>query len=81
MRRGESLTFLPTTTGFDLALMEDREPSPMPPWFIFGYRLDSAHEVVDIHDRMREAGIVIVKPMYETSRWFRSAAPIRMATR
>jgi hypothetical protein len=60
----ESLTFLADADGFDLALMDDREPIPMPSWFHFGYRLNSAREVVDLHDRMGEVGIPIVKPLY-----------------
>ena len=64
MHRGESLTFLGDESGFDLALMDDREPGRMPAWFHFGYRLDSAQEVVDIHDRMSDSGVAIVKPLY-----------------
>ena len=77
MRRGESLTFLADEDGFELALMDDREPIPMPSWFHFGYRLNSAREVVDLHDRMREAGVGIVKPMYrdESLVSFRCADP------
>ena len=77
MRRGESLTFLADEDGFDLALMDDREPNPMPSWFHFGYRLNSAPEVVDLHDRMRDSGIVIVKPLYrdESLVSFRCADP------
>ncbi len=65
VRRGECLTFMSDDDGFDLALMDDRVPSPMPPWFHFGYRLQSAQEVVDIHNRMSDSGIAILKALYE----------------
>ena len=65
MHRGESLTFIADERGFDLALMDDRDPMRMPAWFHFGYRLDSAWEVIATHDRMRESGIAIVKPLYK----------------
>jgi len=64
-RRGESLTFLTDDDGFDLALMDDPDPNRMPAWFHFGYRLNSAREVVGLHDRMRDSGVVILKPLYE----------------
>ncbi len=64
MRRGDSLTFLSDGDGFDLALMDDREPDRMPPWFHFGCRLNSAQEVVNVHDRMSDSGVVILKPLY-----------------
>jgi catechol 2,3-dioxygenase-like lactoylglutathione lyase family enzyme len=41
-RRGECLTFLTDGGGFDLALMEDATPTPMPAWFHFGFRLEGA---------------------------------------
>ena len=77
MSRGASLTFLSDEEGFDLALMDDREPIRMPPWFHFGYRLTSAQEVVDVHDRMSNSGVVIVKPLYrdESLVSFRCADP------
>jgi catechol-2,3-dioxygenase len=65
LRRGECLTFLSDEDGFDLALMDDREPSRMPPWFHFGCRLNSAREIVDIHNRMSDSGVVILKALYE----------------
>ena len=48
-RRGECLTFMTDKDGFDLALMDDAEPSPMPPWFHFGYRLQSPDAVLELH--------------------------------
>jgi catechol-2,3-dioxygenase len=75
--RGESLTFLADQDGFDLALMDDREPPRMPPWFHFGYRLNSPREVADLHDRMSDSGIAIVKALYrdESLVSFRCADP------
>jgi catechol-2,3-dioxygenase len=64
-RRGPSLTFLSDGDGFDLALMDDRTPHPMPGWFHFGFRLTSPREVVDFHRRMSESGVAIVKALHE----------------
>ena len=77
VRAGERLTFLADDHGFDLALMEDREPSRMPAWFHFGYRLNAAREVVDLHRRMSDSGVAIVKPLYEDQELvsFRCADP------
>lgn len=76
-RRGECLTFMSDEHGFDLALMDDRSPPSMPPWFHFGYRLKSAKEVVDLHDRMSAAGIAILKALCEDPSFasFRCADP------
>lgn len=75
--RGQSITFLGDDDGFDLALMDDRDPARMPPWFHFGYRLNSPREVADLHDRMSESSIPIVKPLYtdESLVSFRCADP------
>jgi catechol-2,3-dioxygenase len=64
-RRGERLTFMTDEVGFDLALMDDQTPSPMPAWFHFGFRLPSGQRVIDLHKRMGESGINILKPLYE----------------
>ena len=76
-RHGECLIFLDDGKGFDLALMEDPAPLALPPWFHFGFRLDSNRAVADLHDRMSRAGIAIVKPPYqdETFSSFRCADP------
>jgi catechol-2,3-dioxygenase len=80
-RRGECLTFMTDAAGFDLALMDDQAPSPMPPWFHFGFRVPSAQDVVGLHNRMREAGISIVKALYQDHSLvsFRCADPDRYA--
>ena len=50
--------------GMELALMDDAEPSPMPPWFHFGYRLQSPDAVLELHRRMSESGVILRKPLY-----------------
>ena len=76
-RKGEHLTFLTDEGGFDLALMADEAPSGMPAWFHFGFRLGSAGEVTELHDRMARAGVRIAKPLYadETLVSYRCADP------
>jgi catechol-2,3-dioxygenase len=64
-RRGKCLTFMLDGAGFALALMADQAPAPMPPWFHFGFRLPSAAEVIDLHQRMGESGIKILKALYQ----------------
>src|SRR5208337_2173078 len=64
-RRGEALTFMTGGDGFDLALMDDEAPSPMPAWFHFGYRLGTAEAVVGLYRRMSQSGVTIRKPLYE----------------
>jgi catechol 2,3-dioxygenase-like lactoylglutathione lyase family enzyme len=78
LRHGESLTFLSDEDGFDLALMDDQDPIRMPPWFHFGCRMKSAREVIDIHDRMSDSGVVILKPLYEDDAGF---VPLRRSGR
>jgi catechol-2,3-dioxygenase len=76
-RRGECLTFMTDQDGFDLALMDDVEPGPMPAWLHFGFRLPSPQAVVDLHGRMSDAGVTIRKPLYQDSSLvsFRCADP------
>jgi len=78
-RRGERLTFMTDAAGFELALMDDRAPAAMPSWFHFGFKLPSAQQVTDLHDRMRASGIVILKPLYQDESLvsFRCADPDR----
>ena len=64
-RRLGSLTFLTDEDRFELALMDDAAPSPMPAWFHLGFRLGTAEETVALHGRMREHGVPIVKPIYQ----------------
>ena len=62
-QRLDGLTFLNDGCGFDLALMDDASPAPMPAWFHFGFRLASADAVVSLHERMLAAGVRIAKPL------------------
>ena len=64
-RRRESLTFMTDDEGFDLALMDDDEPGPMPAWFHFGYRLATPQAVLDLHQRMSRVGVPIRKALVE----------------
>ena len=76
-RRGSSLTFMTDDAGFELALMEDRDPASMPSWFHFGYRLPSPQAVVDLHRRMSAAGVPVRKALFEDASLvsFRCADP------
>lgn len=64
-RRGASVTFMRDERGFDIALMEDAVPSPMPDWFHFGFGLPSAGAVAELHARMHEAGIAMRCPLHQ----------------
>lgn len=64
-RRFDALSFLTDTLGFELALMDDVSPAPMPPWFHFGFRLESGGAVIDLNERMANQGVRIVKPLYQ----------------
>jgi catechol 2,3-dioxygenase-like lactoylglutathione lyase family enzyme len=63
-REGCAITFLHGDRGFLFALMDDPAPAPLPPWFHFGVRLDSAAKVAAAHDAMAAAGVPIVKALY-----------------
>jgi len=65
VRRLEQLSFLEDRKDFLLALMDDAAPQPMPPWFHFGFRQDAAADVSALHNRLRGAGIEILKPLYQ----------------
>jgi catechol-2,3-dioxygenase len=64
-RRGEVLTFLQDEGGFELALMDDAAPQPLPAWFHFGFHLPAAHAVLTLHEQMAAAGIPIIRPLYQ----------------
>lgn len=76
-RHSEQLTFITDSSGFGLALMDDEAPQPLPSWFHFGFRLESASAVGDLHDRMSGSGVRIVKPLHHGERLtsFRCADP------
>jgi catechol-2,3-dioxygenase len=64
-RSFDSLTFLTDGAGFELALMADAAPQPMPPWFHFGFRLQSAAAVVALSEQMQGAGVALAKGIYQ----------------
>ena len=64
-RKGECLTFMTDGQGFDLALMDDPDPTPTPAWFHFGTKVGSAELVRETYQRMAGAGLKIRKPLYE----------------
>lgn len=64
-REGDDITFLTGTDDFLLALMDDSDPAPAPPWFHLGMRLPSAAAVRDLLARMQAANVPIAKPLYE----------------
>jgi hypothetical protein len=78
-RRGARLTFRTDDLGFDLALMEDDAPAPMPPWFHFGRKLASAGAVRALHVSMHVAGVGIAQPLDEDEAFasFRALDPDR----
>ena len=75
--KGEDITFMSGAREFLFALMEDPAPAPMPAWFHFGIRLDSAAEVCALLDAMNAASVPIVKPLFlsETLVSFRCSDP------
>jgi len=58
MRYGDIL-FLRNLSGFDLALVPDRKPTPFPGWFHFGFRLKDAHAVRRLQSRMSSEGVTV----------------------
>lgn len=62
-RRASEITFMTDEREFLFALMDDAAPAPMPPWFHFGIRLQTAAAVLALHERMVGSGIGIRKPV------------------
>lgn len=54
--------FLRDEGGLDLALAPAAEAEPMPPWFHFGFRLDSVEDVQTLHAEMSDSGVDIQQP-------------------
>ncbi len=75
--REEGFLIVRNPDGFDLALMEDAEPTPLPRWFHFGFRLPSREAVREMHDRMAAEGVSITRPVEDHGSWasFRCADP------
>lgn len=65
LREDEGIVFLAGSRAFLLALMEDADPAPPPPWFHFGVPLASAAAVRDLLARMEAAAVPIAKPLFE----------------
>ncbi len=55
--------------GFDLALMDDTDPQPMPKCFHFGYRLPAPSGVTDLFERMSASVGGILKPLLKDDSW------------
>ena len=52
-----------TGRNLELALAADPAAAPLPGWFHWGFKLDSASEVAELHDRLAAAGVEIVKAL------------------
>jgi catechol 2,3-dioxygenase-like lactoylglutathione lyase family enzyme len=75
--RDGHILFMRNDDGFDLALAEDENPAPFPAWFHFGFRLDNAQAVRDVHASMKRAGVNFVVGLNEEPHyvWFRAEDP------
>ena len=62
VRHGE-IVFLRDGAGMDLALAAAAKADPMPPWFHFGFRLDSPEAVEALHSAMAQDGVPIADPL------------------
>ena len=71
------ILFMRDDAGLDLALAPSAEPDILPPWFHFGFRLDTAAEVEALHARMAAEGVAIRHPLEAEPDfvWFRCADP------
>ncbi len=76
-RQLEDISFMTDQRDFLLALMDDAAPAAMPSWFHFGFRLDTASKVLDLHAAMIHAGVPIRNPVIQSERLvsFRCADP------
>ncbi|MGA2549615.1 MAG: VOC family protein [Burkholderiaceae bacterium] len=64
-RSGEAMTFMTDEEGFELTLMDDSAPYPMPAWFHFGFRLATGEAVADLYHRMERGSVTLSKGLYE----------------
>jgi catechol-2,3-dioxygenase len=80
-RSEDDISFMCGDRNFLLALMHDSAPAPVPSWFHFGVRVDSASAVRGMLASMQAAGVPIVKPLYEDETFasFRCTDPDRHA--
>lgn len=67
-REGDGITFLRGSRDFLLALMDDADPAPPPPWFHFGVAMPSLDALRALHASMQQASVPIAKPWYEEER-------------
>jgi catechol 2,3-dioxygenase-like lactoylglutathione lyase family enzyme len=72
----DEILFMRDEAGLDLALA----PGPkdeMPPWFHFGFRLESAEAVRALHDKAQADGVAIREPLADEGDfvWFRCTDP------
>ena len=65
VREDGEIVFMTDERAFLLALADDPAPAAMPPWFHFGFRLDSPEAVRSLHRRMAEGGVEIRKPIFD----------------
>jgi catechol 2,3-dioxygenase-like lactoylglutathione lyase family enzyme len=57
------MLFLRDGAGMDLALAPAAEAEPLPAWFHFGFRLESAVAVTDLHRALADGGATITQPL------------------
>lgn len=62
----EGISFLKGSRDFLLALMEDPSLEPDPPWLHFGVRLETAGQVRDMLQAMKQVDVPIAKPLSES---------------
>jgi catechol 2,3-dioxygenase-like lactoylglutathione lyase family enzyme len=72
----EDILFLRDEAGMDLALAPGA-PDELPPWFHFGFRLESPQAVRDLFARLTSAGDDLAAPLSEAPDfvWFRCRDP------
>jgi catechol-2,3-dioxygenase len=64
-RTEDRITFLVGSRDFLLALIEERDPAPPPPWFHFGVAMPSLESLRELHDEMRREEVPIAKAWHE----------------
>ena len=57
------MLFMRDDAGMDLALAPASDPEPLPSWFHFGFRLESADAVTQLHGEMCGAGVPLKAPL------------------
>ena len=57
------MLFMRDDAGMDLALAPAEHAEPLPPWFHFGFRLESPEAVTKLHDEMQSAGAPLKAPL------------------